>query len=125
MRRATWLRNAFDRLFQQRITDPCQSVIHRRRARYNVDADLALCEERVLPGEVATTARITQQMTEFPLKHYRTGVAERAGNTKTYGLLKAKFNIDPSLPGELRAGLFETSDRATAPGCVSAAPGLW
>jgi hypothetical protein len=31
MRRATWLRNAFERLFQQRITDLCQSVSHHRR----------------------------------------------------------------------------------------------
>ena len=106
-RRATRLRNAFDRLFQQRITDLCQRVIHRRRARFSVDANMALCEERVLPGEVETTARITQQMTAFLLKHYRTGIAERAGNTKTYGLLKAKFIIETDLPDELRAGLFE------------------
>ena len=113
-RRATRLRNLFDRLFQQRITDLLQAIIRHRRAKLKVDNDLNLGEERELPGEAEVTARITQQMTEFLFKHYRTGIAERAGNTKTYGLLKASFEVEPELPDELCVGVFKNADNFDA-----------
>lgn len=105
-RRFTLLRNALDRLLQQPLTDLVQWLIQRRRAKRGADADLAIAEERTLPAEADVTRRIAEQMTAFLFTHYRTGTAERAGNTKTYALLRASFEIEPRLNAALRHGVF-------------------
>ena len=112
-RRATRLRNGLDRLLQQPATDALQSWILWRRRRHGIDADLAIAEERRLPGEDEVTRRITEQMSDFLLRTYRHGTAERAGNTKTYGLLAAEFEV-LELPEKLRCGLFAAPRRFEA-----------
>ncbi|MDI5933747.1 hypothetical protein [Halomonas kalidii] len=112
-RRATRLRNGVDRLLQQPATDALQGWILRRRRKHAIDADLAIAEERRLPGEGEVTRRITEQMSDFLLRTYRQGTAERAGNTKTYGLLAAEFEV-LELPDELRCGLFAEPRRFEA-----------
>ena len=46
-------------------------------------------------------------MTQFLYTHYRNAVAERAGNTKTYGLVKAQFEILTGLDAYLKVGIFK------------------
>ncbi|GEK46381.1 hypothetical protein HPA02_06640 [Bisbaumannia pacifica] len=104
-RRATRLRNGVDRLLQWPLTDALQAWLRWRRRHYAIDADLGLAEERELAGEAEVARRITEQMSEFLLRTYRHGTAERAGNTKTHGLLKAQFEV-LELPEPLRVGLF-------------------
>lgn len=106
-RRFTRLRSVFDRLLQKPLTALAQWLLLRRRIRHQIDADLAIAEERQIPGEALITQQITQQMTAFLLSRYRNRIAERAGNTKTYGMLQATFEVH-ELPEELRVGVFKT-----------------
>ncbi|OZG70196.1 hypothetical protein BTA51_27390 [Hahella sp. CCB-MM4] len=100
-----YYRDNFDRYLLPPIETLAQAVI---RARLR-DEGLSLGQELVRNDEEQTTNDIADTMNRFLIKHYRnTGkVAERAGNTKTYGLLKANFNIEPDLPRELKIGLFK------------------
>jgi Dyp-type peroxidase family len=104
-RRFTTLRAVFDAVLQGPLTDAVQWLLRRRRQRLRIDADLALAEERELPGEADVAQRITEQMTAFLYEHYRNGLAERAGNTKTYGLLEAAFEVH-DVAADLKVGLF-------------------
>lgn len=104
-RRATTLRRAFDAVLQRPLTELLQAWARARRHHGNVDADLALAEERELPGERAAMRAITTEMSAFLRRHYPNGGAERAGNTKTYGLLEASLEVPP-LPADLSVGLF-------------------
>src|SRR5207247_9633468 len=71
-------------------------------------------EERELPQEAEIVREITQQMTQFLYKHYRQGIAERAGNTKTYGLVRASFEVSADLRQDLRVGVFQPGRRYAA-----------
>ena len=70
------------------------------------DDGLALAEERELPGEAAATASIIAAMTRFTETTYAHAHAERAGNTKTYGVARAELTVATDLPEHLRHGLF-------------------
>ena len=110
VRRFTRLRALFDHLFQKPLTQATQWLI-RRRLR---DHGLAIADEQILSGEEEVIQRITTQMTAFLFRNYRDSVAERAGNTKTYGLLKAWFEVQEDLDDGLRAGIFATPRRYPA-----------
>ena len=102
-RRFTRTRRVFDRLFQQGIVNSVQYLLQRRLR----DEGLAIAEEQIMQGEGEIAQRITEHMTQFLFKHYREGVAERAGNTKTYGLVKAQFEVLSGLDPSLRVGIFK------------------
>jgi hypothetical protein len=111
-------RNTFDKLFRKPISAVAQFLINLWRKREN----LGIAEEKLLPDEKEITKQITDQMTAFLAKHYQHSTAERAGNTKTYGLLKAQFEILPSLEEHLKVGIFK--EGATYPAWVRfAGPG--
>ncbi len=78
--------------------------------------DLPAGAELVRPDEEEVTEAITQTMNRFLVKHYaNTGkTAERAGNTKTYGLLKAFFQVENDIPERFRHGLFRSIKRHPA-----------
>lgn len=99
-----YFRPTFDRWLQPPIENLTQWAI-RRQLKPN---GLALGEERIEPSEVDTTERITEAMNRFLKVHYENSgkPAERAGNTKTYGVVRAQFRVEPDLPPELRVGVF-------------------
>ncbi len=99
-----YYRDTFDDLFKQPLVTLTQWSINLFRP----NQQLALGEERELPDENQLVEAITGQMKEFLKKHYqdKQQIAERAGNTKTYGLVKASFEILPDLSDELQVGLF-------------------
>lgn len=109
-----FFRDEFDTHLQQPLSQITQSLI---QARYQIKRLLSgqfnpgVAEERILPQELATIQLITATMNRFLHKEYEeTGrIAERAGNTKTYGVLKANFVIHQSLPKGYRVGLFRES----------------
>ena len=70
------------------------------------DHGLAPAEERELPGEAAATASIIAAMSRFTETTYAHSHAERAGNTKTYGVARAELTVADDLPAHLRHGLF-------------------
>ena len=98
-------RDAFDRWLKPPIEDITQGLLRLRLK----DEGLAIAEEKLQPGEEQLTQTIIETMNRFLKKEYRdtNKVAERAGNTKTYGLLKATFTVKPDLPENLQVGLFK------------------
>ena len=97
-----YYRDGFDALLRPPIVAATQFLI----ARFRNDPVLAIAEERLLRDEEAITREITRQMSDFLVQHYTGRIALRAGNTKTHGLLRASFEIDPDLAPELRRGVF-------------------
>lgn len=99
-----YYRDFFDAVFQKPIMWFTQFFINLFRKREN----LQIAEEKPLPDEQQIVRQIAEQMNLFLRKHYenKNAIAERAGNTKTYGLLKASFTVRPDLPEELAVGLF-------------------
>jgi hypothetical protein len=98
-------RDQFDLRLLSPIENITQSIIRMRLK----DEGLAIAQEKKLPDEAKLIKGITDTMNQFLEKEYReTGnTAERAGNTKTYGLVKAKFKVNMDLPESLQVGLFK------------------
>ena len=67
---------------------------------------LGLAEERIDPDEEASLQSMIDTMREHLREDFKPGEMERAGNTKTHGLMKATFTIHDNLPANLRKGLF-------------------
>ncbi|GAC1427589.1 MAG: catalase family protein [Chloroflexota bacterium] len=97
-----YYRDTFDRVFQRPLTALAQRLINARRE----DERLGLCEERLLPNEWQVTEAIIAQMAAFLRAHYTPGTAERAGNTKTYGVVRGEFEVRGDVPLPLRQGIF-------------------
>jgi hypothetical protein len=95
-------RDGFDRVLRDPLVALVQRLINARRA----DEHLGLAEERARPGEAEAANQIIVLMSAFLRKHHTGGTAERAGNTKTYGVVQGAFEVLPGLPNSLRAGVF-------------------
>ena len=54
--------------------------------------------------ESEATNDIVRLMSLFTRRHYRAGHALRAGNTKTYGVVRGEFTVLPDLPDDLGPG---------------------
>lgn len=100
-----YYRDDFDRLLRPPIERAAQYLLRRRLK----DEGLAIAEEKADPREEAVTREITDTMNAFLIREYKdTGeTAERAGNTKTYGLVKAVFTVSSELPKRLQVGIFK------------------
>lgn len=100
-----YYRDDFDRLLRPPIERAAQYLLRRRLK----DEGLAIAEEKADPREEAVTREIADTMNAFLLREYKdTGkTAERAGNTKTYGLVKAVFTVSSELPKRLQVGIFK------------------
>jgi hypothetical protein len=98
-------RDHFDRWLKPPLENVAQALLRLRLK----DQGLSIAEETIYKDEEQLTQTIIDTMNRFLIKEYRnTGkVAERAGNTKTYGLVKAVFKIRPDLPEDLHVGLFQ------------------
>jgi len=98
-------RDQFDRVLRRPIEEVTQTLIRLRLK----DQGLRIAEEQVAPNEAQLTKNITDAMNQFLLKEYQASgkVAERAGNTKTYGLLRAKFTVRAELKKSLQTGIFK------------------
>ena len=98
-----YFRDGFDALFKARLERLAQTLIDRRRR----DPPLGIAEERLLSDEAQYAAGIARYLAEHLKATYPSGTrAERAGNTKTYGVVRASFEIRPDLPEHLKQGLF-------------------
>ncbi|HYR61971.1 MAG TPA: catalase family protein [Actinomycetota bacterium] len=98
-----WVRPAFDRVLKRPLVGVAQALINARRE----DLHLGLAEERILPGEEEATAAVIETMSAFTLRLYGDHPpALRAGNTKTYGAVRATFEVRHDLPEHVRRGVF-------------------
>ncbi|HLZ10473.1 MAG TPA: catalase family protein [Chloroflexota bacterium] len=100
-----YFRDELDRLFQEPMVTLAQYLINRWRE----DDHLQIAEEKTRPDEQEITAAIIAEMACFTREHYRSGHAQRAGNTKTHGIVRGTFEVRPDLPDDLRVGIFRES----------------
>lgn len=97
-----YFRDAFNALFQRPLVDITQALL--RVTHKNPETQL--CQEIVTADEVQLVAAITEQMEQFTKREYVHRVAERAGNTKTYGIIRAEFQVLADIPPKFQKGLF-------------------
>jgi hypothetical protein len=97
-----YFRNAFDRVFQRPLVAVVQALINFRRP----NEGLGLAEEKHLADEDELTRQIADNLAGFLRLTYPHGNAERAGNTKTYGVVRAELTVLDGLPENLRRGIF-------------------
>ncbi len=105
-----FFRPAVDALTREPLTRVVQALIRARLP----DDGLGLAEERPIEGEAALVAEIIASMSRYLHEHYAPGHAERAGNTKTHGVVRGELVIRDGLPAHLRRGLFEKPGRYPA-----------
>ncbi|HXL68801.1 MAG TPA: catalase family protein [Xanthobacteraceae bacterium] len=79
-----------------------QWVMNLRRA----DEGYKLAEERALPGEKESLDSIIAVMGAYMRENYRPGEYERAGNTKTHGVVRGEFIVRDDVPKHMRQGIF-------------------
>jgi hypothetical protein len=109
--RGFWVMRRLDPLFRplsdRLVRPPAQALVQWLVRRRLPDRGLALAEERTLEREEESTQRIVRTMTRFLEAHYPPPAhVERAGNTKTYGLVRGELTVREDVPEELRHGLF-------------------
>ncbi len=97
-----YFRDAFDAAFQRPLAGAVQALIRL----LHPSRETALCQEVPIRGEEQITSEITEQMARFTEREYRGRIAERAGNTKTYGVVHAELRVLDEVPPALRHGLF-------------------
>ena len=97
-----YFRDTFDSLFQRPLATCVQFLIRR----FHPSQETRLCEEIHFPGEEQAAESITSQMSQFTLRQYSGRIAERAGNTKTYGVVRATCEIFSDIPVQIRHGIF-------------------
>ena len=95
-------RQRFDRIFRGPLFTLAQAWQNLSRQ----DEMLALAEEKMLPDEEQLTRDMTDQIAAFVRENWLPGAAQRFGNTKTFGVLRADFTVLDNLPDRLRHGLF-------------------
>jgi hypothetical protein len=95
-------RRWFDRWFRPPLFAAAQWMQNLfRRNEY-----LELAQERELDGEAELTRAVIDEIALFMRENWLPGGVQRFGNTKTYGVLRARFTVYDDLPQPLRHGLF-------------------
>jgi hypothetical protein len=85
------------------------------------DEGLAIAEERAEPDEEQHLQAIIETMAAYMRQHWQPGNYQRAGNTKTHGVVRGTVTIRDDMPAACRKGVFATP-KPTPPGCASPAP---
>src|SRR5436190_24343848 len=99
-----FFRPLLDALFREPIARITQAVINARRRRDGI----GIAEERALPGEDECIASIIEDMGAYMREHYKPGGFQRAGNTKTHGIVRGEFTVRDDVPAAMRRGIFAT-----------------
>ena len=100
-----YFRDGFDRLFQRPLAAVAQWCLRRLHS----NSETALCQEVAIDGEEQIAREIADHMVRFIHREYQGRVAERAGNTKTYGVVRAEFSVRSDLDDRLRHGVFSVA----------------
>lgn len=97
-----YFRDAFNWLFQRPIVEVAQLLL--RTLHRNPETHL--CQEIPVPDEESITAAIKDAMSRFTEREYQGRIAERAGNTKTYGVVRGEFTVLNDIPAAYKHGIF-------------------
>ena len=99
-----FLRPALDAALREPIALFVTKIQNSLRSR----EDIGLAEETPLPGEDEAVQTMIDEMRRHLMRDFPRGGFERAGNTKTHGLVRGELVIHDDLPDKLRKGLFAT-----------------
>jgi hypothetical protein len=105
-----YFRDAFNALFQRPLVDITQFFLRHLHA----NPETQLCQEIPSADEAELAAAIALEMEKFTTREYHGRIAERAGNTKTYGVVRAEFEVLPDIPAQFRKGFFAQPQRYPA-----------
>jgi len=97
-----YFRDSFDAVFQR----PLGRLIQKLMRLTHGSHESRLCQEVLVPGEETITAGIIGEMSRYTQREYSGRTAERAGNTKTYGVVRATFQVLSDLPPHFAVGIF-------------------
>lgn len=97
-----FFRPYLDATLREPVADIIQYFINRRRT----DEGLKIAEERPLPGEEAALDSIINSMGTYMRTHYQPGTYQRAGNTKTHGIVRGEVIIHDDMPADFKHGIF-------------------
>jgi hypothetical protein len=97
-----FFRPAVDAVLREPLANLIQFLINRQRK----DEGLPLAEEKPLPGEDVALQTIIDTMAEYMRRHWESGNYQRAGNTKTHGVVRGTVTIRDDLPEHMRRGVF-------------------
>jgi hypothetical protein len=92
--------------FDRWLRPPLFALAQRLQNLRRTDDGLALVEERLLPNEEQYIQAIIDELKTFTRENWPPGNAQRFGNTKTFGVLRAEFTVLDGLPDQVRRGLF-------------------
>jgi len=99
-----FLRPAFDAVFRTPLALATTALINVQRSREPV----GLAGETPLAGEDEAVQTMIDEMRRHLVRDFPRGGFERAGNTKTHGLVRGEMSVHDALPERLRKGLFAT-----------------
>jgi len=97
-----FFRPQLDAILREPTAALIQFLINRRR----IDEGLKIAEERPLPGEDAALDSIINSMSTYMRTHYQPGTYQRAGNTKTHGIVRGEVTIRDGLATDFKHGIF-------------------
>ena len=97
-----FFRPAVDAVLREPSAALIQYLINRQRR----DDGLGLAEEHEQPGEEQHLQSIIDTMAEYMRQHWQPGNYQRAGNTKTHGVVRGEVTIRDDLPSRFRHGVF-------------------
>jgi hypothetical protein len=95
-------RPQFDRWLRPGLFSTAQWLQNRKRT----DEGLAIAEEKELEDEEELTQQIIDEIKAFTRENWLPGSAQRFGNTKTFGVLRGRFEVLTGIPEHLRRGVF-------------------
>jgi hypothetical protein len=97
-----YFRDAFNAVFQRPIVEITQLLLRILRR----NPETRLCEEIPVPDEAVITMGIKDAMARYTEREYQGKIAERAGNTKTYGVVRGEFHVLEDIPANYKHGIF-------------------
>ena len=97
-----FFRGPVDAVLREPAAALIQCLINAQRR----DEGLALAEEKLQPGEEEHLQSIIDTMAEYMRRHWQPGNYQRAGNTKTHGVVRGEVAVRGDLPAAFRRGVF-------------------
>jgi hypothetical protein len=97
-----FFRPAWDALFRE----PSAAILQWLIGLLRRDDGLGLAQEKPLAGEAEYLDSIIIDMGTYMRTHWTPGNYQRAGNTKTHGIVRAEFVVNGDLPERLKRGIF-------------------
>jgi len=97
-----FFRPVWDALFREPSAAILQWLINATRS----NDGLQLAQEKELPGEAEALDSIVIDMGTYMRMHWPPGNYQRAGNTKTHGIVRAEFIVEGDIPAKIKRGIF-------------------